>query len=87
MRSRSYLISCNARNGATYGLAYISYRSRCNYTGWTQKLSGIRPLKDYLAIGRTHKTIARNSITCLATIMNSDHSTTSDATYTTNRTT
>ncbi|KHG03312.1 hypothetical protein F383_27665 [Gossypium arboreum] len=29
-------------------------------------------LKDYLATGRTHKTIARNSITCIASIMNSD---------------
>ncbi|KHG07917.1 hypothetical protein F383_07947 [Gossypium arboreum] len=41
IRSRSYLISCNARNGATHELAHISYRSRCNYTGCSQKLSGI----------------------------------------------
>ncbi|KHG06020.1 Flagellar flhE [Gossypium arboreum] len=82
--SQSYLISCNAHNGATHGLAHISYRSRCNYTGCLQKLSGIRPLKDYLATGRTHKTIAQNSITCIAFIMNSDHSTSSDATYVAN---
>ncbi|KHG04774.1 hypothetical protein F383_28548 [Gossypium arboreum] len=63
---------------------YISYRSRCNYTVCSQKLSGIRPLKDYLATGRTHKTITRNSITCISSIMNSDHSTSSDATYITN---
>ncbi|KHG12200.1 hypothetical protein F383_19113 [Gossypium arboreum] len=56
-----------------------SYSRAC-----TQKLSGIRPLKDYLATGRTHKTISRNSITCIASIMNSDHSTSSDATYITN---
>ncbi|KHG06600.1 Auxin response factor 24 [Gossypium arboreum] len=66
------------------GLARISYRSRCNYTGCSQKLSGIQPLKDYLATGRTHKTIARNSITCITSIMNSDHSTSSDAIYITN---
>ncbi|KHG21559.1 hypothetical protein F383_28465 [Gossypium arboreum] len=29
-------------------------------------------LKDYLATGRTHKTIAWNQITCTASIMNSD---------------
>ncbi|KHG13049.1 polyprotein [Gossypium arboreum] len=71
-------------NGATHGLAYISYRSRCNHTGCSQKLFGIRPLKDYLATSRTQKTIARNSITCIASIMNSDHSTRSGATYITN---
>ncbi|KHG02845.1 Valine--tRNA ligase [Gossypium arboreum] len=56
----------------------------CNYTGCPKKLSGNQTLKDYLATGRTHKTIARNSITCITSIMNSDHSTSSDATYSTN---
>ncbi|KHG04927.1 Aspartate--tRNA ligase [Gossypium arboreum] len=32
----------------------------------------------------THKTIARNSITCIASILNSDHSMSLDATYITN---
>ncbi|KHG05293.1 Catabolic 3-dehydroquinase [Gossypium arboreum] len=41
--SQSYLISCSAHNGATHGLAHISYRSRCNYMGCSHKLSGIRP--------------------------------------------
>ncbi|KHG17984.1 Non-structural polyprotein 1AB [Gossypium arboreum] len=63
------------------GLAHISYQSRCNYTGCSQKLSGIRPLEDYIVTGRTHKTISRNSITCIASIMNLDHSTSLDATY------
>ncbi|KHG15041.1 Envelope glycoprotein H [Gossypium arboreum] len=58
--------------------------SRCNYTGCSQKLSGIRSLKDYLATDRKHKTIARNSITCITSIMNSDHSVSSDAIYITN---
>ncbi|KHF98211.1 hypothetical protein F383_37520 [Gossypium arboreum] len=52
--------------------------------GRSQKLSGILPLKDYLATGKTNKTIVRNSITCIASIMNLDHSTSSDVTYITN---
>ncbi|KHG15585.1 hypothetical protein F383_23722 [Gossypium arboreum] len=52
--------------------------------GCSQKLSGIRPLKDYLPTSRIHKTIARNQITCIASIMNSDHSMSSDAIYITN---
>ncbi|KHG06534.1 Non-structural polyprotein 1AB [Gossypium arboreum] len=84
IRSQSYLISCNTHHGATYELAHTSYQSRCNYTSCSQKLSGIRPLKDYLSIGRTHKTIVQNSITCIASIMNSDHSTSLDTTYITN---
>ncbi|KHG09684.1 hypothetical protein F383_15660 [Gossypium arboreum] len=56
----------------------------CNYTGYSQKLLGIQPLKDYLPTSMTPKTIARNLITCITSIMNSDHSTSSDATYITN---
>ncbi|KHG20224.1 hypothetical protein F383_25500 [Gossypium arboreum] len=52
--------------------------------GCSQKMLGIRPLKDCLAIGRTHKTIAWNLIPCITSIMNSDQSTSSDATYITN---
>ncbi|KHG16694.1 Killer cell immunoglobulin-like receptor 2DL4 [Gossypium arboreum] len=84
IHSQSYLISCNAHHGGTHGLTHISYQSRCYYTGCSQKLSGIQPLKDYLATSRTHKTIGRTSITCIVSIMNLDHSTGLEATYITN---